>query len=77
MSLFFQSAMLKTVEYLKRAIKTSRRRPYTVAIASYAVALLQKPQHFSPLPFLMRAAAAGKPLRSLSFSLPSASLGRF
>ncbi|XP_032399538.1 complement C3, partial [Etheostoma spectabile] len=49
-----------TAEYLKRALMERRsRRPYTVAITSYALALLGKAQHFSPTPFLLRAAAPG------------------
>lgn len=64
----FQSAMFKTETYLQRAIRQSGRRPYTVAIASYAIALLQKTPSSSPLSFLMRAAAPGEPHRSSSSS---------
>lgn len=67
--LFFQSAMSKTAEYLKRVIVLSARRPYTVAIVSYALVLAQKNPQYSPLSYLMRAAAPGKPHRSFSFRL--------
>lgn len=60
--------MSKTAEYLKGAIRGSRRRPYTVAIASYALTLLQKTPSFSPLSFLMGAAAPGEPHPSSSSS---------
>uniref|UniRef100_A0A3Q3L7G2 Complement component c3b, tandem duplicate 1 n=1 Tax=Mastacembelus armatus TaxID=205130 RepID=A0A3Q3L7G2_9TELE len=49
----------KTAEYLKSALQTTGRRPYTVAIASYALALLGKTQDFDPTQSLLRAAAAG------------------
>lgn len=64
----FQSAMSNTAKYLQRVIRQSHRRPYTVAIASYAIVLLQKTPSSSPLPFLMRAAAPGEPHRSSSSS---------
>ncbi|KAK2817446.1 hypothetical protein Q5P01_025637 [Channa striata] len=49
----------KTAEYLERALGTSGRRPYTVAIASYALALLGKDQAFNPTQTLLAAAAPG------------------
>ncbi|KAM7394684.1 hypothetical protein PAMP_021470 [Pampus punctatissimus] len=49
----------KTATYLKTALVTTGRRPYTVAIASYALALLGKAQHFNPTQALLRAAAPG------------------
>lgn len=55
--LFWQSVMLRTADYLKNAIEQSSRRPYTVAIASYALVLLKKPQRYNPLSVLMRSAA--------------------
>lgn len=58
--------MSKTANYLQRVIRQGHRRPYTVAIASYAIVLLQKTPSSSPLPFLMRAAAPGEPHRSSS-----------
>lgn len=54
--------MLKTADYLKKAVEQSGRRPYTVAIASYALVLLKKPQHYNPLSVLIRAAAPGRKL---------------
>lgn len=47
-------------EYLKRALVTTGRRPYTVAIASYALALLGKSQDYNPTESLLRAAAPGR-----------------
>uniref|UniRef100_H3CLD7 Complement component c3b, tandem duplicate 2 n=1 Tax=Tetraodon nigroviridis TaxID=99883 RepID=H3CLD7_TETNG len=55
-----ESAMSKTAEYLKRVIVLSARRPYTVAIVSYALVLAQKNPQYSPLSYLMRAAAPGR-----------------
>uniref|UniRef100_G3N4I6 Anaphylatoxin-like domain-containing protein n=1 Tax=Gasterosteus aculeatus aculeatus TaxID=481459 RepID=G3N4I6_GASAC len=49
----------ETAEYLRRALGAAGRRPYTVAIASYALALLGEAQPFNPTPSLLRAAAAG------------------
>ncbi|XP_031732921.1 venom factor-like isoform X2 [Anarrhichthys ocellatus] len=49
----------KTAEYLKRALVVTGRRPYTVAIASYALALLGKAQPYNPIPSLLSAAAPG------------------
>lgn len=54
--------MLRTADYLKNAIEQSGRRPYTVAIASYALVLLKKPQRYNPLSALMRSAAPGREL---------------
>ncbi|XP_029706634.1 complement C3-like [Takifugu rubripes] len=51
------SVMLRTADYLKKAIEQSGRRPYTVAIASYALVLLKKPQQYNPLSVLIRSAA--------------------
>ncbi|XP_041789834.1 complement C3-like [Chelmon rostratus] len=48
-----------TAEYLKKALVTSGRRPYTVAIASYALALQGKPRPYDPTQPLLRAAAPG------------------
>ncbi|KAM3623350.1 uncharacterized protein V6R79_010054 [Siganus canaliculatus] len=48
----------QTADYLKKALDRTGRRPYTVAIASYALALLEKPQ-YDPTHFLLRAAAEG------------------
>lgn len=56
--------MLRTADYLKKAIAHSGRRPYTVAIASYALVLLKKPQRYNPLSVLMGAAAPGRKLVS-------------
>uniref|UniRef100_A0A8C9XMR8 Complement component c3b, tandem duplicate 2 n=1 Tax=Sander lucioperca TaxID=283035 RepID=A0A8C9XMR8_SANLU len=52
-------AVRQTAEYLKRALLTTGRRPYTVAIASYALALLGNAQPYNPTPSLLRAAAPG------------------
>ena len=49
----------KTAEYLKRALETTGRRPYTVAIASYALALLGKDHNYNPTQSLLSAAAPG------------------
>ncbi|KAM7419790.1 hypothetical protein PAMA_016741 [Pampus argenteus] len=49
----------KTAEYLKTALLRTGRRPYTVAIASYALALLGKAQHYNPTEALLGAAAPG------------------
>ncbi|XP_040891990.1 complement C3-like [Toxotes jaculatrix] len=46
----------KTADYLKRALMSSGRRPYTVAIASYALVLAQG---FDSTRSLLRAAAPG------------------
>lgn len=47
----------KTADYLKRALMREGRRPYTVAIASYALALLGKTARFNPTSVLLKAAA--------------------
>ncbi|XP_028421447.1 complement C3 [Perca flavescens] len=52
-------AVGKTAEYLKSALLTTGRRPYTVAIASYALALLGNASPYNPTPSLLRAAAPG------------------
>uniref|UniRef100_A0A3Q1H0X2 Uncharacterized protein n=1 Tax=Anabas testudineus TaxID=64144 RepID=A0A3Q1H0X2_ANATE len=52
-------AISKTAEYLRRELEKTGRRPYTVAIASYALALLGKDQPFNPTQSLLRAAAPG------------------
>ncbi|XP_069023890.1 complement C3-like [Embiotoca jacksoni] len=52
-------AMHRTAEYLKRALVMTGRRPYTVAIASYALALLGPPYPSTLTPALFRAAAPG------------------
>ncbi|KAK5898792.1 hypothetical protein CesoFtcFv8_008337 [Champsocephalus esox] len=49
----------KTAEYLKRALVTPGRRPYTVAIASYALALLGNDRNYNPTQSLLSAAAPG------------------
>ncbi|TNN34345.1 Complement C3 [Liparis tanakae] len=54
-----QEVIRKTAEYLKRALATAGRRPYAVAIASYALALLGKDRPYDPTPSLLRAAAPG------------------
>uniref|UniRef100_A0A672YZ56 Complement component c3b, tandem duplicate 2 n=1 Tax=Sphaeramia orbicularis TaxID=375764 RepID=A0A672YZ56_9TELE len=51
-----ESAMRKTADYLKRALQIPRR-PYTVAIASYALALMRTTYPFDSTPALMKAAA--------------------
>lgn len=48
----------KAAEYLKRALRILGRRPYTVAIVSYALALQGKGR-FDPTQSLLRAAAPG------------------
>ncbi|XP_070772937.1 complement C3-like [Enoplosus armatus] len=53
------SVIRKTADYLKRALLKTGRRPYTVAIASYALALLGKTQNYNPKQSLLRAAARG------------------
>lgn len=53
--------MTKTADYLKKALIKPHRRPYTVAIVSYALALLRKPVRYNPTVQLMRAAAPGTP----------------
>ncbi|XP_056266283.1 complement C3-like isoform X2 [Pseudoliparis swirei] len=54
-----EEVVRKTAEYLKRALVAAGRRPYTVAIASYALALLGGGQRYDPTPPLLRAAAPG------------------
>uniref|UniRef100_G3Q8J4 Complement component c3b, tandem duplicate 2 n=1 Tax=Gasterosteus aculeatus aculeatus TaxID=481459 RepID=G3Q8J4_GASAC len=54
-----EAVISETAEYLRRALGAAGRRPYTVAIASYALALLGEAQPFNPTPSLLRAAAAG------------------
>ncbi|XP_070847577.1 venom factor-like [Chaetodon trifascialis] len=49
-----------TADYLKRALVTQGRRPYTVAIASYALALLGKAHPFNPTQVLLGAAGPGR-----------------
>ncbi|XP_033986006.1 venom factor-like [Trematomus bernacchii] len=53
------SLSVRTAECLKRALVTTGRRPYTVAIASYALALLGKDQNYNPTQSLLSAAAPG------------------
>uniref|UniRef100_A0A8D3BHY9 Complement component c3b, tandem duplicate 2 n=1 Tax=Scophthalmus maximus TaxID=52904 RepID=A0A8D3BHY9_SCOMX len=48
----------RTADYLRRSLVRLGRRPYTVAIASYALALLGK-DRFNPTQTLLRASAAG------------------
>ncbi|GLD73158.1 complement C3-like protein [Lates japonicus] len=50
----------KTADYLKTALKTSSRRPYTVAIASYALALLGNSHRYNPTLPLLKAAGPGR-----------------
>ncbi|XP_051801045.1 complement C3-like [Acanthochromis polyacanthus] len=52
-----EEAIRLTSDYLKKALKTPRRRPYTVAIASYALALDGSPSSLHE--HLLRAAAPG------------------
>ncbi|XP_050926350.1 complement C3 isoform X8 [Lates calcarifer] len=50
----------KTADYLKTALKKPSRRPYTVAIASYALALLGNPHRYNPTLPLLKAAGPGR-----------------
>lgn len=50
--------MRTTADYLKRAL-VKPRRPYTVAIAAYALALMGNPQQYNPTDYLLRASVAG------------------
>lgn len=54
-----QQRIVRTAEYLKTAVHFPRRRPYTVAIVSYALALQENSNHYNPLKYLMKAAALG------------------
>uniref|UniRef100_A0A671TD78 Complement component c3b, tandem duplicate 1 n=1 Tax=Sparus aurata TaxID=8175 RepID=A0A671TD78_SPAAU len=51
--------MRTTADYLKRAL-VKPRRPYTVAIAAYALALMGNPQQYNPTDYLLRASVAGR-----------------
>ncbi|TKS68660.1 Complement C3 [Collichthys lucidus] len=53
-----ESVTHNTAEYLKRALMKLGRRPYTVAIVSYALALQEKGR-YNPTDSLLRAAARG------------------
>ncbi|KAE8300564.1 A.superbus venom factor 1 [Larimichthys crocea] len=53
-----ESVTHNTAEYLKRALMKLGRRPYTVAIVSYALALQEKGR-YNPTESLLRAAARG------------------
>ncbi|XP_074550629.1 venom factor-like [Halichoeres trimaculatus] len=50
----------KTAEYLRKALEKSGRRPYTVAIASYALALLGKTTRHVLTNGLLRASQGGR-----------------
>ncbi|XP_023276467.1 complement C3-like [Seriola lalandi dorsalis] len=52
-----EEVISKTAEYLKRALLKPGRRPYTVAIASYALALLGDARPYDPTQTLLKAAA--------------------
>ncbi|XP_056135701.1 complement component c3b, tandem duplicate 2 [Lampris incognitus] len=52
-----EAAIRKTATYLKTALNSPSRRPYTVAIASYALTLLAKDSVFDPTRLLLRAAS--------------------
>ncbi|XP_068460339.1 complement C3-like [Clinocottus analis] len=56
---YVEVVIRKTADCLTRALVMTGRRPYTVAIASYALALLGKAQPYDPTPSLLRAAAPG------------------
>ncbi|KAM4611258.1 venom factor-like [Polymixia lowei] len=53
-----EAAIRKTASYLKRALLTPLKRPYTVAISSYALALLGEDQDFDITRPLLKAAAS-------------------
>ncbi|KAJ0051299.1 hypothetical protein NL108_018414, partial [Boleophthalmus pectinirostris] len=53
-----EAVIRNTAAYLKKALQVTRR-PYTVAIASYALALLKDQVDFNPTPALLRASSAG------------------
>ncbi|KAJ0033654.1 hypothetical protein NQD34_000761 [Periophthalmus magnuspinnatus] len=53
-----QDIIRNTATYLKTALQL-RRRPYTVAISSYALALFKDQVDFNPIPPLLQAASAG------------------
>ncbi|KAJ0051248.1 hypothetical protein NL108_016549, partial [Boleophthalmus pectinirostris] len=53
-----EAVIRNTTAYLKKALQVTRR-PYTVAIASYALALLKDQVDFSPTPALLKASSAG------------------
>uniref|UniRef100_A0A667WKL1 Complement component c3b, tandem duplicate 1 n=1 Tax=Myripristis murdjan TaxID=586833 RepID=A0A667WKL1_9TELE len=55
-----QASIRKTADYLKRALTRPLRRPYTVAISSYAMALIGKDAHFNPVLPLLAAASPDK-----------------
>ncbi|XP_071384057.1 venom factor-like [Centroberyx affinis] len=52
-----EAATRKAASYLKAALLRPLRRPYTVAISSYALALLGKDPQFDPIPALLRASS--------------------
>ncbi|XP_041641340.1 complement C3-like isoform X2 [Cheilinus undulatus] len=54
-----EAVILKTTNYLKKALVPMGRRPYTVAIASYALALIGEDQKSKAFRNLMRLAIAG------------------
>uniref|UniRef100_UPI003AAB8061 venom factor-like n=1 Tax=Centroberyx gerrardi TaxID=166262 RepID=UPI003AAB8061 len=54
-----EDATRKATSYLQAALSRPLRRPYTVAISSYALALLGNDPHFDPIPALLRAASPG------------------
>ncbi|XP_053711085.1 complement C3-like isoform X2 [Synchiropus splendidus] len=54
-----QAVLQKTTEYLKRAVAVPSRRPYTVAIVSYALALVKDTAQFDPTVHLLKASEGG------------------
>uniref|UniRef100_UPI0037E9C17B venom factor-like n=1 Tax=Semicossyphus pulcher TaxID=241346 RepID=UPI0037E9C17B len=52
-------AIRKTADYLRKALVKLGRRPYTVAITSYALALLGKAEPYNPTHALLRASEGG------------------
>ncbi|KAM7010114.1 complement C3-like [Tautogolabrus adspersus] len=55
-----EAVIRKTAEYLSKGLLKQGRRPYTVAITSYALALLKKSQPFNPTQVLLRASEGGQ-----------------
>ncbi|XP_065808700.1 complement C3 [Labrus bergylta] len=54
-----EAIIRKTADYLNKGLLKMGRRPYTVAITSYALALLGKSQPFNPTQVLLRASEDG------------------
>ncbi|KAM7010094.1 complement C3-like [Tautogolabrus adspersus] len=55
-----EAIIRKTADYLSKGLLKQGRRPYTVAITSYALALLGKSQPFNPTQVLLRASEGGQ-----------------